>query len=97
MCGWRQDCTFVTPKYCGVLGHLFRFFNQSGHRSRWPQRRGMLHCDRAPEMAVQVGGIYERIHYDPRPIDVVILGASASQVGLSAAAIEKQLAEHGLG
>jgi hypothetical protein len=40
-----------------------------------------------------LGWIYERIHYDPQPIDVVILGASA----LSAAAIEKQLAEHGLG
>jgi hypothetical protein len=39
--------------------------------------------------------MYERIHYDPRPIDVVILGASRSQVGLSAAAIEQQLAEHG--
>jgi hypothetical protein len=39
--------------------------------------------------------IYERIHYDPRPIDVVILGSSRAQVGLSAAAIERQLAEHG--
>jgi hypothetical protein len=39
--------------------------------------------------------IYERIHYDPRPIDVVILGSSRAQVGLSAAAIEQQLAEHG--
>jgi hypothetical protein len=39
--------------------------------------------------------IYERIHFDPRPIDVVILGASRSQVGLSAGSIEQQLAEHG--
>jgi hypothetical protein len=39
--------------------------------------------------------IYERIHYDPRPIDVVILGASRSQLGLSAGSIEQQLAEHG--
>jgi hypothetical protein len=39
--------------------------------------------------------IYERIHYDPRPIDVVILGSSRVQVGLSAATIEQQLAEHG--
>jgi hypothetical protein len=39
--------------------------------------------------------IYERIHYDPRPIDVVILGSSRAQVGLSAATIEQQLAEHG--
>jgi hypothetical protein len=39
--------------------------------------------------------IYERIHHDPRPIDVVILGSSRAQVGLSAAAIEQQLAEHG--
>jgi hypothetical protein len=39
--------------------------------------------------------IYERIHYDPRPIDVVILGSSRSQLGLSAPSIEQQLAEHG--
>jgi hypothetical protein len=39
--------------------------------------------------------IYERIHYDPRPIDVVILGSSRSQLGFSAPAIEQQLAEHG--
>jgi hypothetical protein len=39
--------------------------------------------------------IYERIHYDPRPIDVAILGGSRAQVGISAAAIEQQLAEHG--
>jgi hypothetical protein len=39
--------------------------------------------------------IYERIHYDPRPIDVVILGASRSQLGFSPAAIEQQLGEHG--
>ena len=39
--------------------------------------------------------IYERIHYDPRPIDVVILGASRSQLGFSPAAIEQQLAAHG--
>jgi hypothetical protein len=39
--------------------------------------------------------IYERIHYDPRPIDVVILGSSRSQLGFSASGIEQQLAEHG--
>jgi hypothetical protein len=39
--------------------------------------------------------IYERIHFDPRPIDVVILGGSRAQLGLSAADIEQQLAGHG--
>jgi hypothetical protein len=39
--------------------------------------------------------IYERINYDPRPIDVVILGDSRAQLGFSAAAIEQQLAERG--
>jgi hypothetical protein len=38
--------------------------------------------------------IYERIHYDPRPIDVVILGSSRSQLGFSAPGIEHQLLEH---
>ena len=39
--------------------------------------------------------IYERIHYDPRPIDIVILGSSRSQIGFSAGLVERQLAEHG--
>jgi hypothetical protein len=39
--------------------------------------------------------IYERIHFDPRPIDVAILGPSRAQLGLSAAAIEDGLAQHG--
>jgi len=39
--------------------------------------------------------IYERIHLDPRPIDVAILGPSRAQLGLSAAAIEDALAQHG--
>src|ERR1700722_3407185 len=42
------------PRFC--LGPFVpASVNQSGHRSRWPQRGGMLQCDRAPEMAVQVG------------------------------------------
>jgi hypothetical protein len=39
--------------------------------------------------------IYERIHFDPKPVDVAILGPSRAQLGLSAAAIEEQLAKHG--
>jgi hypothetical protein len=39
--------------------------------------------------------IYERIHFDPRPIDIAILGPSRAQLGLSAAAIEDALAQHG--
>ena len=43
----------------------------------------------------RVRWIYERIHFDPRPIDVAILGPSRAQLGLSAAAIEDELAQHG--
>jgi hypothetical protein len=43
----------------------------------------------------QLRWMYERIHFDPKPIDVAILGSSRTQLGLSAAAIEEQLAEHG--
>jgi hypothetical protein len=43
----------------------------------------------------RMGWMYERIHYDPRPIDVVILGSSRSQLGFSPSSIEQQLAEHG--
>ena len=39
--------------------------------------------------------IYERIHFDPKPIDIAILGPSRAQLGFSAAAIEEQLAKHG--
>ncbi|MGA8586634.1 MAG: hypothetical protein WB715_22865, partial [Roseiarcus sp.] len=38
---------------------------------------------------------YERIRFDPKPIDIVILGSSHAQLGLSAAAVEDQLALHG--
>lgn len=39
--------------------------------------------------------IYERIHFDATPIDVAILGPSRAQLGLSAAAIARDLAERG--
>ena len=39
--------------------------------------------------------IYERIHFDPKPIDVAILGPSRAQLGFSAAAIEQDLAQRG--
>ena len=38
---------------------------------------------------------YERIHFDPQPIDVVVVGTSKTQLGVSAARIEQQLASHG--
>jgi hypothetical protein len=39
--------------------------------------------------------IYERIHFDPKPIDIAIVGSSRAQLGLSAAAIEQDLARRG--
>ena len=39
--------------------------------------------------------IYERIHFDPTPIDVAIVGPSRAQLGLSADAIEQDLAKQG--
>jgi hypothetical protein len=39
--------------------------------------------------------IYERIHFDPKPIDIAIVGSSRAQLGLSAAAIEQVLAQQG--
>lgn len=39
--------------------------------------------------------MYERIHFDPKPIDVVIVGPSRAQLGLSSAAIEQDLAARG--
>jgi hypothetical protein len=43
----------------------------------------------------QLRWMYERIHFDSKPIDVAILGSSRSQLGLSAAAIEHDLAQQG--
>jgi hypothetical protein len=43
----------------------------------------------------QVRWMYERIHFDPKPIDIAILGSSRTQLGLSAAAVERELALHG--
>jgi hypothetical protein len=37
--------------------------------------------------------IYERIHFDPTPIDVAILGPSRAQLGFSAATVEQDLAQ----
>jgi hypothetical protein len=39
--------------------------------------------------------IYERIHFDPTPIDIAIVGPSREQLGFSAAAIEQDLAQQG--
>ena len=39
--------------------------------------------------------IYERIHFDPKPIDIAIVGPSREQLGLSAAAMEQNLAQRG--
>ncbi len=39
--------------------------------------------------------IYERIHFDPTPIDVAIVGPSREQLGFGAAAIEQDLAKQG--
>jgi hypothetical protein len=38
---------------------------------------------------------YERIHFDPRPVDVAIVGPSRTQLGLSAAMIEERLRSDG--
>src|SRR5258707_4985618 len=39
--------------------------------------------------------IYERIHFDPTPIDIAIVGPSREQLGFSPAAIEQDLAQQG--
>jgi hypothetical protein len=39
--------------------------------------------------------MYERIHFGPKPIDVAILGSSRTQLGLSAEAVERELAMRG--
>jgi hypothetical protein len=43
----------------------------------------------------QLRWIYERIHFDPKPIDIAIVGPSRAQLGFSPAAIEEDLAQHG--
>jgi hypothetical protein len=43
----------------------------------------------------RVRWMYERIHFDPTPIDVAIVGPSREQLGFSPAAIEQDLAQRG--
>jgi hypothetical protein len=38
---------------------------------------------------------YQRMHFDPRPVDVAVLGSSKALMGLKAAEIERQLAADG--
>ena len=49
----------------------------------------------APEPDGRLRWIYERIHFDPTPIDVAIVGPSREHLGFSAAAIERDLAARG--
>ena len=44
-----------------------------------------------PAFYGHIAWIYERIHYDPRPIDVVIVGPSKTFTGVSGGELEKRL------
>jgi hypothetical protein len=44
-----------------------------------------------PELYQRLAWIYERIHYDPRPIDVAIIGPSKTFLGVSAGEVEQRL------
>jgi hypothetical protein len=54
---------------------------------RYQQLQGTIHDT--------VRWTYERIHFDPTPIDVVVVGNSRTRLGLRAAQIEQRLAEAG--
>lgn len=54
---------------------------------RWQQVENTLYANAAWS--------YERIHFDPRPVDVAIIGSSRSQIGLSAPRIAASLAALG--
>jgi len=41
--------------------------------------------------------VYERIHFDPRPIDIAFIGTSHAQSGINAELVEKALADEGRG
>ncbi len=45
-----------------------------------------------PELYQRFTWIYERIHYDPKPIDVAIVGPSKTFMGVSAEEVERRLA-----
>ena len=54
------------------------------HYQRWQSLDGAMY--------EHLHWMYERIHFDPKPIDIAIFGLSRTKVGLSAAAIERRLA-----
>jgi hypothetical protein len=39
--------------------------------------------------------MYERVHFDPKPIDIAVFGSSRTELGISAAAVERDLAQRG--
>jgi hypothetical protein len=45
---------------------------------------------------IDARGIYERIHFDDRPIDVFVVGASNALLGISATRMEENLSHRGL-
>lgn len=47
------------------------------------------------EAEARLGWLYERIHYDPTPIDVAFIGTSHTLNGVDAAAVERRIAASG--
>ena len=48
------------------------------------------------EAEARLGWLYERIHYDPTPIDVAFIGTSHTLNGIDAAAVQARIAADGL-
>ncbi|MFN3468822.1 MAG: hypothetical protein ACK4Z7_03905 [Novosphingobium sp.] len=54
---------------------------------RWQSLRGT--------MFESTSYFYERLHFDPKPVDVVVIGSSRAQVGVSPPLLETMLAQRG--
>jgi hypothetical protein len=55
---------------------------------RWQLLNGTIHAN--------ARWIYERTHFDPRPIDVAFIGPSRTEMGVNAPRLERDLAARGL-
>jgi hypothetical protein len=87
MSGWRALGTV-----CGALGVAFVLdvavcLLPENDYQRWQLVNGTVF--------EQLRSAYERIHFDPRPIDVAIVGPSKTMLGLSPERIEQQLSGQG--
>ncbi|MEO6092981.1 MAG: hypothetical protein ABIT04_03170 [Novosphingobium sp.] len=82
--GWQIVMVLLAALLCAVLVSLLPVNDYQ----RWQMLDGTIHHN--------ARWIYERVHYDPTPIDVALIGPSRVGSGVSAPRLSQELAARGL-